>query len=176
MNRLFRFLVPALSLGAALTLAQAASQAPAGSPVTVTFVEPENYRDFSMSYAQRDYRQDYLMAELIAHIRNQARSLLLPGQRLELRILDVDLAGDFEPGRGYAGADEIRFLKEIYPPSMELEFRLLSPDGNVISEGRREIRELGYLMVTRLPASDSLRFDKALLTDWMRREFRRAGR
>ena len=116
------------------------------------------------------------MSEFRAHLVHQARSLLQPGQRLEVRFLDIDLAGDFEPGRMHASADHIRFLKEIYPPKVTLEFKLLGADGKVISEGKRELRELGYLHVTRLPTSDNLRYDKAVLTDWMRREFRRSSR
>ena len=179
MNRPTRLV--ALFAAASLAFAGAAFAADqpvaaAEGPVTVTFESPEKYPDFTMSYPERDNRQDYLMTELRAHIAHQARSLLQPGQRLEVRFLEVDLAGDFEPGRHGPGSDHIRYLKEIYPPSMTLEFRLLDSNGSVISEGRRELKELGYLSVTRLPNRDSLRYDKALLTDWMRREFRRTSR
>lgn len=153
----------------------AADSAPV-SPVTVSFEAPEKFTDFTRSYTARDDGQEQLMEELSAHIRHQARSLLQPGQHLDVRFLDIDLAGDFEPGRVPVGSDHIRFLKEIYPPRMTFEFKLTGAEGKVISEGKRELKELGYLHITRLPSSDGLRYDKALLTDWMRREFRRSSR
>ncbi len=176
MNSPLRLLAATAALLGAVAVGAHAADAEAPSPVTVSFESPEKFTDFTMSHASRDDGQEQLMSEFRAHLVHQARSLLQPGQRLEVRFLDIDLAGDFEPGRMHASADHIRFLKEIYPPKVTLEFKLLGADGKVISEGKRELRELGYLHVTRLPTSDNLRYDKAVLTDWMRREFRRSSR
>lgn len=176
MKHTFRHLAVGVTL---LTFAMAgaiAAETSSDEQVSVVFESPENFTDFTKSYTARDEGQDQLMAELRAHLVNQARSLLATGQRLEVRFLDIDLAGDFEPGRIHPSADHIRILKEIYPPSVKLEFRLLGADGKVMSEGKRELKELGYLVTTRLPSSDGMRYDKGLLTDWMRREFRRASR
>lgn len=175
MNRSFRLLAFVAVFGVAASGVHAAESA-AASQVTVSFESPADFADFSKSYPAKDDGQEEMMTEFRAHLVHQARSLLGAGQRLEVRFLDIDLAGDFEPGRFQGGGDHIRFLKEIYPPRMTLEFRLLGADGKVISEGKRELKELGYLMTTRLPNRDSLRYDKALLTDWMRREFRRSSR
>ena len=41
---------------------------------------------------------------------------------LQLTIDDIKLAGSFEPWRG-PDAQDIRFLKDIYPPSMNLHYR-----------------------------------------------------
>jgi len=46
----------------------------------------------------------------------------------------------------------------------------------VVSEGKRQLQNLGYLMtLTPLPTSDPLRHDKELLSDWLRREFKRTS-
>lgn len=177
MNRIHRLLVAMAAVLAVAVAGARASEAKPESPVDVTFVSPEEFSDFTRSYSQKDDGQEGMMREFRAHLLNQARSLLQPGQRLEVKFLDIDLAGDFEPGRLHtAQGDNIRYLKEIYPPRVTIEFKLTGADGKVISEGKRELKELGYLMVTRLPSSDGLRYDKALLTDWMRREFRRSTR
>lgn len=175
MNRSLRLLAVTTSLLVAAVGVHAAETEAAG-PVEVTFVSPEEFRDFTLSHVSKDDGQEMLMDEIRAHLVNQARSLLQPGQRLEVRFLDIDLAGDFEPGRIQPHGDHIRYMKDIYPPRMTIEFKLMDASGKVISEGKRQLSELGYLMVTRLPASDGLRYDKALLTDWMRREFRRSTR
>ena len=71
--------------------------------------------------------------------------------------------------------DHIRMVREIYPPRMELEFRLIDVGGKVVKEGKRRLQELGYLMTLSLPTSDPLRYDKSMISDWMRREFRRSS-
>ncbi len=175
MNRLLRLFAVGTVCAGLLVAGVHAADTKEASPVTVMFESPAEFTDFTKSYPSKDDGQEEMMEELQAHLLHQARSLLQPGQHLDVRFLDINLAGDFEPGRVPSG-DHIRFLKEIYPPSMKLEFKLTGADGKVLSEGKRELRELGYLMVMRLPSSDNLRYDKALLTDWMRREFRRTSR
>lgn len=176
MNYSLRHLAACATLLAFAVAGVSAADVSSNEQVSVVFESPEKFADFTKSYTARDDGQEQMMAELRAHVVNQARSLLAAGQRLEVRFLDIDLAGDFEPGRIHPSADHIRILKEIYPPSVKLEFRLLDAEGKVVSEGTRDLKELGYLMTTRLPSSDGMRYDKGLLTDWMRREFRRASR
>jgi hypothetical protein len=96
-----------------------------------------------------------------------------PGRRLELRFTDIDLAGDYEPWRG-PDFDDIRIMKDIYPPRMKFEFRLLdAKSGAVVREGSERISDMSYLMSAGLlPNHDPLRYDKNLLTDWVRRELR----
>lgn len=45
----------------------------------------------------------------------------------------------------------------------------------MVKEGKRRLQELGYLMTLSPPTSDSLRYDKGMISDWMRREFRRSS-
>jgi|SRR5687768_17049811 len=44
-------------------------------------------------------------------------------------------------------------------------------DGRVEREGRRELRDLGFLSRTRLHEREALAHEKALLDDWLKREF-----
>jgi hypothetical protein len=118
--------------------------------------------------------RDQVLNVLKAQIEDLARSYVTNGRHLEIRVTDVDLAGDFEPWRGM-DFDHVRILKEIYPPRMELEFRLVDAEGKVVSEGKRRLQELGYLMMNIMPTSDPLRFDKEMIRAWMRQEFKRAS-
>jgi hypothetical protein len=54
---------------------------------------------------------------------------------------------------------------------VDLEFRLARADGRLEREGRRELRDLGFLSRTRLPERETLAHEKALLDDWLKREF-----
>lgn len=104
------------------------------------------------------------------YIAQRAENLLPPDQHLQLTIDDIKLAGSFEPWRG-PDAQDIRFLKDIYPPSMNLHYRLTAADGSVIREGTSRLRDLAYLQHTVPTSTDQLRYDKRMLDDWLRREF-----
>jgi hypothetical protein len=113
-----------------------------------------------------------VLGELKQHLVTHGAKYLAKGERLQITVTDVDLAGDFEPWRGINFQD-IRIVKDIYPPRVDLEFKLLDAEGKVISEGKRQLRDLGYLMGMAMPTSDPLRYDKEMLNDWLRQEFRR---
>lgn len=162
------------ALGVFATGALSAADAPkATSRVEVVFVQPENFTDAKTEAYNSDRGRAEILAELKSYLERRAPSYVPEGQTLTVRITDIDLAGDFEPWQG-PQFDDIRILKDIYSPSMKLEFTLIGADGKVISEGKRTLRDMGYLMRTVLPSSDGLRYDKEMLGDWLRREFRRA--
>jgi hypothetical protein len=58
-------------------------------------------------------------------------------------------------------------------PRVQLKFQLLAADGKVVKEGTRHLSDPSYLYQIRLPGSqDPLYYDKALLKEWVRSEFR----
>jgi hypothetical protein len=144
---------------------------PVVSRVTVTFVAPEKFTDIKDGWMQSDRPGDQVLGELKAEFESNAQRRVAEDQHLEIRVTDVDLAGDFEPWRGFEFG-HIRILKDIYPPRIELEFRLLGADGRVLREGRRHLQDPGYLLMTVLPTHDALRYDKELIRSWMREEFK----
>lgn len=153
--------------GAAL----AASTDKVAAAVTVTFVAPENFTDVKDGYMDTERGRDARLDELKQHITTRAARYLSAGQRLEITVTDVDLAGDFEPWRGI-NFDDIRIVKDLYPPRVSLQFRLLNADGMVVREGKRQLQDLGYLMTVGRSAQDPLRHDKGMLSDWLRQEFK----
>ena len=162
-------LIGLLATGAALA---AKADKPA-SPVEVTFIAPEKFTEAKEGARDSERGRDALLDQLKTHLVATAAHYLATGQRLEIMVTDVDLAGDFEPWRG-PNFDDIRILKDLFPPRVNLEFRLLGADGKVVSEGKRQLRDVGYLQSVALPTTDPLRYDKQMLSDWLRREFKRA--
>ena len=167
-----KLLLTALLGLVAATAAPAAKADKPASPVEVTFIAPENFTDAKEGALDSARGRDALLDQLKAHLVTTAAQYLTTGQRLEIKVTDVDLAGDFEPWHG-STFNDIRIVKDIYPPRINLEFRLLGADGKVVSEGKRQLRDLGYLLTATLPASDPLRYDKQVLSDWLRQEFKR---
>lgn len=165
-------LTGSLALFAGLALQAGSETKNTESRVEVVFVEPEKFADVREALYDTDRANEQVLQELRTYLERTGSYYLQPGQSLQIRITDIDLAGDFEPWHG-PDFDHIRILKEIYPPSVTLEFRLTGADGKVRSEGRRELRELGYLMTIGMPSWDHLRFEKEMLRAWLWREFKR---
>ena len=82
-------------------------------------------------------------------------------------ITDVDLAGDFEPWRG-PDFTRVRVIRDIYPPRIDLDFRLIGADGRVLREGKRKLRDPGFLTTGAIgPGStDPLRYEKRMIDRW----------
>ena len=163
----------ALAAGSILLSGAEKEKAPARA--TAEFVAPEKFTDFRQSNLDSDRERESLIERFTEHVADLGNRYIPEGQRLEIRFKDIDLAGDFEPWRG-PSFDDIRILKEIYIPRMQLDYKLVdAKSGAVIREGSEKLSNMSYLMtMPRLPSNEPLRHDFELLTDWVRREFRKA--
>lgn len=160
-------------LSAILTFAVAIAHAPAtiADKVTqdrtegadVVLVEPEHFTDLKPSYLAEQFR-DY--------VQRRAAQYLADGRTVTVTINDIDMAGGFEPWRGPQFFD-VRILRDVYPPRIDLSFELTDADGAVLASGERKLKDLTYLMRVR-PKSDpdQLAYEKQILDEWMRKEFR----
>jgi Protein of unknown function (DUF3016) len=142
--------------------------------VVVTFVAPEKFTDVKDDMRGSEQDRDRLLGALKVRIESLARRYLAAGQTLEIQVTDVDMAGEFEPWLG-SDFEHIRILKEVYPPRMKLEFRLLDAEGRVVSAGKRHLQDFGYLTSSSIPTTDPLRHDTDLVRDWLRQEFKPAS-
>lgn len=165
-----KFLLPAL-IGLLSIQIVLADDKP-GARVDVTFVEPENFSDVKDDYMGSDRGREYVLELLKEHFVATAPKFLAEGQRLEIRVTDVDLAGDFEPWRGMR-FDDVRVVREIYPPRIQLEFRLLDAAGKVVAEGKRRLQDMAFMMTLSLPTNDPFRHEKGMISEWLRQEFKR---
>jgi hypothetical protein len=153
-----------LALGAAETRTIARAE--------VLFFEPQKFTDVRDSYMGDPDRTTYL-EQIRDHLLEQAKYYVPEGHKLAVTFTDIDMAGDFEPWRGPRW-DDIRVVKDIYPPRMVLTFRLTDAEGKVVKEGKRDLRDLAFMMkITMSFRDDAVRHEKALLDDWLRSEFPR---
>lgn len=145
---------------------------PDEGPVAVQWSDPAKFTEIRHSHNRWVASRGDWVRDLAEYLRKRAPEHLPLGSRLEVTITDIDRAGSFEPWRGIQ-ADSIRFMRDIYPPRIDLTFTLTGTDGNVLAQGTRELADLGYLMgSTRLGDTDPLRYDKQLIDDWLRKEFK----
>ena len=159
-------LAATILLGTLPTQVPNTAAADATTRVSVVFVEPEKFTDMRYSEAER-YSPAILLQ--LQHVIVETGAVALKPLRIEIRITDIDMAGDFELFRGPV-RDQVRAIKGIYPPRVALEFRAVDAAGQTVAEGKRNLTDIDYQMRVVYPPDDSLRYEKDLLRDWLRAE------
>jgi hypothetical protein len=158
-------LVALVAVGCAPVIARP----PTGSRISVEFVDPQRFTDVKDAAMRSQAGAEAILRELERFIRETGDADLPAGTTLAVRVTDIDLAGDFEPWRG-PQFERVRFMREIYWPRIDLEFRLTDAGGRVVKEGRRSLSDPLYLTHAIRVGDDPLRYEKELLRDWLRRE------
>ena len=171
-----------LAATAAMLLAACATTAPVSSgpgqldaegPVQVSWTDPASFSEITRGRDRMETLRGTWVRELALYLRGAAADKLQPGETLEVELLDVDRAGDYEPWHG-PDADDIRITRHIYPPSVVLRFRHQDASGRVLAEGERRLRDSGFMSRALTHRStDPLRYEKQLLDDWLARELGR---
>ena len=64
---------------------------------------------------------------------------------------------------------DVRVVKDLYPPRIELAWEFVGADGEVLREGEGTLRDLNFLTGSGLLDGDPLRYEKRMLRDWLRR-------
>lgn len=145
------------------------------SPVSVSWDDPARFTEIRYSGNRWEAEQGNWVEDLAEYMQARVSKKLPAGQRMEIRITDIDRAGDYEPGRG-PDADRIRVIRDIYPPRLSFSYTRYDANGRVLDQGERKLVDLGYLhRTTRRYANDPLAHEKRLFDDWVNRELKAAG-
>jgi hypothetical protein len=140
---------------------------PSSAPVRVEFQHPEQFTDAAERNSDDDRVRAFHLDRLARYLAERAAPLLRAGQRLSIVITDVDRAGAYEPWRRKLG--DVRIVRNVYPVRIDLSFRLEDGNGVLLEQGERKLRDSYFLDRWHSP-NDPLRYEKALLDDWLERE------
>ena len=156
----------------AISSGQAANEK-AAPRAEVTYSNPEKFTDAADSQRGSDFGRDANLDELREHVLRRANAHVPVGQKLEVTITDIDFAGEIEPWRS-PQAHDVRIIKDIYSPRIDLTYRLIDvATGAVVKEGESRLRDLTFTMNIHANRNDHRVYEKALLDDWLRKEFGR---
>lgn len=160
MNKLILRVLVGLLLGLPLA-------APARAEVSVTFVDRQHYTDAG-GYGVELERN---LHALERHVLTAAGRCIAADQTLEVRIVDVDLAGRDE--WWHRGAYGVRVMRTITWPRIELEFVWRDAQGALLGEGHERVADLDYLSRNVWVRHDAepLPYERAMLRDWFERRF-----
>ena len=167
--------LPALSVLLALASPPLRADDEPAARVTVAWPDVATLSETKEAHGRGWQRGQAWLETLRKQVVRTADRLLPAGQRLDVTFTDIKLAGSFEPWRG-PQFDDVRIVKDIYPPRIDLRFVLRGSDDQVIAEGERKLRDPGFLTRSIANANDPLRYEKRLLDEWLRREFGRDAR
>lgn len=154
----------------ALSLHSMAQAAPAAQ-VEVRFDHPEKFRDASLdSHGYERGADDYVMKTLAQYLQTLGQRYLPADEQLVIVIRDIDLAGRFEPW--HSQAYDVRFMREITWPTIDLSYTLSQP-GKPDQQAQERVSDKMYLSRPGRVASSSDRLyaEKVMLDDWFRQRF-----
>jgi hypothetical protein len=138
------------------------------SRVSVAFIEPEKFTDARR--AGLEPTSSGVLRELERFLIEAGARYVPENMQLNIRITNVDLAGDFELFRG-PQADQVRITKGLYPPRIVLEFEVVDSAMKVVKAGNRDLTDIDYQLRSVYPREDYVRYEKDILRDWLRAEF-----
>jgi hypothetical protein len=147
------------------------AQPPTGAPSTGPRVEVVLPEPAALRYARPGADRAAILAELGLALERAVQPRVPTDGALRITILTVDMAGRYEPWHPPQLAG-VRIVRDVYSPSIDLEFALADAAGVLRRQGRRILRDpSGALLGTRDLPADPLRFEKLLLRNWAEREF-----
>jgi hypothetical protein len=151
--------------------ADAARALPDDGRVAVAWADPAGFTEIRNSNNRFDAARGNWLTDLAQYLRKRSEAVLPAGERLQLTIVDIDRAGDYEPWRGLALQDT-RIVRDLYPPRMTVQFQLFDASGKLLEEGERKLSDPAFLLGSSpINDSDPLRYEKRMIDSWVRREF-----
>lgn len=144
----------------------------AGAEVAVRFINPENFKDFTINSGPVEAMREDLMHRIGDHLRSLGDEYLPKGDVLELDVEDIDMAGGYEPWR--LNLMWTRIMSSVYPPKITLVYVWKDQNGKPKGEDRIVVTNLNYLSmvgVKEYATQDPLRYEKALLKLWFIQTF-----
>ncbi len=168
-TRIFRCRIVPISAIVALACMVGAAHADAPK-VRVDWTDPAQLADVRESMCTTRTKPEEWLGELAGYVQRRADKVIAPGQRLDVTIADIRRAGICEMWRGPRW-DDVRIVKDIYPPRIDLRYTLMNDDGALVRKGEAKLRDPGFLSHGTPNSNDPLRYEKRMLDDWLRREF-----
>ena len=157
--------------GTDMLAADAPRALPDDGRVAVAWADPAGFTELRRSANRYDAARGPWLTDLAQHLRKRAEAALPANERLELTIVDIDRAGDYEPWHGVALHDT-RIMRDIYPPRLTVQFRRLKTKNKKKTKKERKLSDPSYLMgIQPLNVSDPLLFYNRMNDSRERREF-----
>jgi hypothetical protein len=136
----------------------------------IEWEDPNSFRDADYYYNGGDRSKQIVFDSLERFFSKQAERLLPEGSVLEMNVVELDLAGDFEPWNMPHNHD-VRIIKRLYPAQIEFEYKYMDADGTIVAEGQEKLRDRNVpsnLRARSISQTENYPYIKVLVRDWIR--------
>ncbi|MBN7821484.1 DUF3016 domain-containing protein [Bowmanella yangjiangensis] len=145
----------------------------AKADVEINWQDPERYTDVHPANESRVNFRERTFADIQKYMEKLAEKLP-DGQKLQMNVTNVDLAGQVWPG-SFVGLDspsDVRLIKRIDIPRMKFDYKLLDANGQQLKGEEVDLKDMSFQdRVNPLFNSESLRYEKNMLRDWFNEAF-----
>ncbi|WP_371194126.1 DUF3016 domain-containing protein [Glaciecola sp. SC05] len=157
--------------------AQAGSETQQVSEATnikIEFIEPESYTDMRPSNESRSRYHKHVLSSIEEHFAELSENLP-DGQTLDIKVTDIDLAGDTRSPRIPVGSFmfDVRVMEDIFFPRIKFNYVLKNAAGEVLQSEDVNLKDMAYLnragVVRR--NSGSFPYEKFMLQQWFKDTF-----
>ncbi|GJE14032.1 MULTISPECIES: DUF3016 domain-containing protein [Methylobacterium] len=156
-----------LALAAALL-----ATGPARADVQVRYTAPERFTDAENRFGSGQPLR-VTLAELTRIFQDLGNAKLRPGERLDVTVLDIDLAGFDRPG--LSTPTGVRVVTDATPPRIRFAYALRR-DGRIVAQGEETVTDINFLLTSNPRFSTGgLYYERQLLRDWFARRFPENG-
>ena len=141
---------------------------PAAAKVQVRYAAPERFTDAENRFASGQPLR-VTLAELTRILVDLGNTRLRPDERLDITVLDVDLAG-FDRS-GFASPSGVRVVTDATPPRIRLAY-VLRRGGRIVAQGEDTVTDINFLLTSNPRFSTGgLYYERQLLRNWFARRF-----
>lgn len=140
----------------------------AQAAVTVSFTDPDHFTDAGQR-ADTARARAKTRTDVEKFLQSLGAEYLPAGRILTIEILDIDLAGRFEPWN--LAAHDVRFMTDVTWPRFRLRYTLTDGE-HVVLQAEETIRDQNYQMnpAGRI-STDPLVYEKTMLREWFKDRF-----
>ena len=135
----------------------------------MNWAKPGTYDDIRSGGQNRKAFRERTFKVIEKHFIKLAANLP-KNQILKVDILNIDLAGEID----FAGARQVRILRESYFPRINLSYQLMDDDNAIVMSGSDKLKSMNFLQSSNLRyRSESLGHEKKMLDVWFKGTFAR---
>ncbi len=145
-----------------------------GGTATVEFVQPEKYSDIELRGSPPEKTREQVLPDLEHYVKKQAALYIPAGQKLDLRITDIDDAGWIRP----IGPTPRRIVRNVQPARVDFDYTLTDSSGTVLASGRETLSDMHGDRLDRSFDNEQMPLVKEMLSRWINqigRHYSKAG-
>lgn len=142
--------------------------------VKVQFVEYERFTDIEVSKLTSDRQKAALLNDIAKDFQKQAGRYLPKGYSVEIKVTDVDLAGENDPKP--PEGERFRLLRDTTPPRIVFDYVVRDASDQVVASDRASLMDMNYKNNAKpdFARDERLGFIDALIEDWANGDLRTA--